>query len=153
MSATRKRPDRAKAPRLRPAAELRETELIGLAEDGRMIFWQNGLVRPITAFRTSESHGRRWIRDGHYVIEWKGHAITVYCSNTSSAAKSVVVQFMCSNRWCVSMPVAQVEAMLLGEVVDPPEHRAKMDELWRNLFAALEEAGRTPERARGRIPT
>jgi hypothetical protein len=47
---------------------------------------------------------------------------------------------------------AQVEAMLLGEVVDPPEHRAEIERrLWRRLFAALEEQGRDPARPRGRI--
>jgi hypothetical protein len=150
MSAARKRPDRTKAPKLQAAAEPRETELIGLAEDGRMIFWQNGLVRPIAAFQGYQRDGRRWIRDGHYVIEWKGHAITVHCSN-SSAAETVHVLFMCSNRNYVSMPLAQVEAMLLGEVVDPPEHRAEMQRLWRRLFEALEEKDRDPARARGRI--
>jgi hypothetical protein len=87
------------------------------------------------------------------VIEWTGHAITVHCSNTTTSDETVALLFMCSNRNYVYLPRAQVKAMLLGEVVVSPEHRAEMERLWRRLFAALDEAGRAPERARGRIPT
>jgi hypothetical protein len=48
---------------------------------------------------------------------------------------------------------AQVEAMLLGEVVDPPEHRAEIERrLWRRLFAAQAICGAGGAGSRSRAP-
>ena len=84
------------------------------------------------------------------MIDWKGHAITVNCTNSSTPG-AIVLQFMWSAiGQHTYMPRAQVEAMLLGKVVDHPEHRAKMDRLWRELAEAMKERNRAPERARAR---
>jgi hypothetical protein len=56
----------------------RTTELIGMDTDGRMYLWSTGEVRPVSAFEVDGY----FIKDGHYVIQWRDHAITVHCGNT-----------------------------------------------------------------------
>ena len=101
MSAPRRANRRIKALAPPPAAlapVIRNTELIGLDEEGNMSLWQRGNVQPITEF---ERNGQ-WIEGGHYVIQWKGHAITVHCNG--SAFGSISVQFMCSRNWTIGLP-------------------------------------------------
>jgi hypothetical protein len=50
------------------------------------------------------------------------------------------------------MPRQEVEAKLLGKVVDDPDHCAAMDDVLARLNDALQERDRAPERSRGRIP-
>lgn len=99
-------------------SDTRTTELIGMDIDGQMYLWQTAQVRPVTAFEDYRHGGLRLIKSGHYVIHWQGHAITVHCGNVLDGRKwKVGVQFMCSRGAPLCMPRAEVEAMLLGEVV------------------------------------
>jgi hypothetical protein len=134
-----------KAPKLKAEPEAREVELIGCDEDGWMSLWSVGMVRPVTRF---ESHGR-WIEDGHYVIQWKGHAITVHCGNFADGTVSVL--FMCSRLRSISLPRAKVEAMLLGKVIPDPEAVARISESLRQLSDSLHARTRAPHLQRGRI--
>jgi hypothetical protein len=73
-----------------PPSMVRNTELIGVDEGGNMSLWQRGDVQPITKFGGNGP----WIESAHYVIRWKGHAITVHCSGPRHG--TIGVQFMCS---------------------------------------------------------
>lgn len=135
----------SKAPKLKAKIEAREMELIGCDEDGRMSLWDVGMVQPVTTFK---SNGR-WIESGHYVIQWKGHAITVHCGNF--AGGSISLLFMCSRQHALSLPRAKVEAMLLGKVIPDPKQTAKVTEMLRQLVDAHHARTRAPHLQRGRI--
>lgn len=145
---TRRRAARAPAKLPLPAepAPTRAMELIGLTDDDRMVLWDTGEVRPVSAF---ETHPDGYIVGGHYVIDWRGHAITVHCGNTTGGG--VLVMFMCGTRTLL-MPRAEVEKMLLGKVIPDPvveaEILAKLKELTK-LAGRLHD---TPARQRGRLP-
>lgn len=129
---------------------LRETELIGLSDDGRMILWKTGAVQPISTFPTKGP----WIVSDHYVIDWKGHAITVHCSNLSDGM--IGVQFMCRRGYAVPMLRSEVEPILLSRVVpsDPARELAeerKLLEVLKELREMLITRHDQPHRQRGRI--
>ena len=141
------RPHRRKAPKVETAPAPRMTELIGLTADGRMVLWATGMVQPVSRFKAASDS--RYIEDGHYVINWRGHAITVHCGNFSSGAVSVL--FMCSTMDPLAMSRAEVEAMLLGKVIPDPVAQAELRENMSRLLALLCAQNDTPERQRGRI--
>ena len=128
-------------------AEDREMELIGLAEDGRMYLWDVGMVRPVSAFKTDTSGH---IEEGHYVIEWKGHAITVHCGNYVVGSR-IPVLFMCNSGPELSLPRAEVEAMLIGKVIPDPILAARISENLRLLLQSVTRNQQNPQRQRGRI--
>jgi hypothetical protein len=135
-----------KPPALAPL-ETRRQELIGCDEDGNMSLWDTGNVRPLTAF---EPHNPPWMIDsGHYVIEWKGHAITVHLGNATGGR--ITVLFMCSGAGYLYMPREVVEPMLLGKVIPDPEHEARMAEGFKKLTEAMCASNHAPHRRRGRI--
>jgi hypothetical protein len=147
MSGHRRATRRTKAAAPPPVAAppmIRNTELIGLDEDGNMSLWQRGNVQPVTEF---ERVGP-WIQGGHYVIQWRGHAITVHCNGP--AFGTISVQFMCSRNWVARLPHLEVEAMLLGKVVDDPEETARTVALIKEAMEALHERQRAPIGAGGR---
>ena len=130
-----------------PAAEPRLTELIGLTDDGRMVLWDTQPVLPMSKFPTKTEGGREWIIGHHYVIGWKGHAITVHCSNTMDGL--VHVMFMVGQMH-LYLPRGEVERMLLGKV-HTPEADAEISRLLRKVLAAQEAKQDAPHRQRGRI--
>jgi hypothetical protein len=124
---------------------IRNTELIGVDEDGNMALWQRGNVQPVTAF---ESNGG-WIQSGHYVIQWKGHAITVHCSG--SRYGNIHVLFMRSGADSKQIPFDEVEAMLLGKVVPDPEHVARIRMMLDRATKAMRASNQAPHLRRGKI--
>lgn len=125
----------------------RTTDLIGLTDDGRLVLWSAAAqVRPMTVHPTKGAPPA----NGHYVIEWKGHAITVHLSGQGGG--KTCVQFMCSgSNSCVTMTRARLALLVLGVVVHDPAVEAK---ILRNLQALIERhADRhdIPERQRGRL--
>jgi hypothetical protein len=141
-------PQRRKAPKISELAAPRKTELIGLTDDGRMVLWDTGMVRPISRF---ESDGR-FIKSGHYVIEWKGHAITVHCGNQMRGARwGIGVLFMCSDATSVFMDQAEVEPLLIGEVVRDPESERRIVEAFERIREADRQWCQAPHLQRGRI--
>jgi hypothetical protein len=134
---------------LRPVAapEPRMMELIGVDEDGVMSLWSTGNVQPVTAFETT--NGGRWIKSGHYVIDWKGHAITVHCGNFINGRVSLL--FMCSAGNGTSMTREEVEAMLIGKVIPDPAAEARILQGLQDLTEALKRRNQASHRLRGRI--
>jgi hypothetical protein len=52
-----------------PAAQ--GMELLGVTEDGRLVLWDTGKVLPVSQFQyRRDKNARRWIDDGHFVIDW-----------------------------------------------------------------------------------
>ncbi len=134
---------------LRPLAvpETRTMELIGVDENGVMSLWDTGQVRPVAAFDTTG--GGQWIKSGHYVIDWKGYAITVHCGNFTNGSVSVL--FMCSGGHELSMSRAEVEAMLIGEVIPDPEQAGMLSQALDELLEAMKRRNQAAHRLRGRI--
>ncbi|NPD66623.1 hypothetical protein HN018_26760 (plasmid) [Lichenicola cladoniae] len=130
-----------------PILKTRTTELIGLTTDGRKLLWSTGEVQPIDAFETTD--GGRWIKSGHYVIDWEGHAITVHCGNMCDG--QVSLQFMCGKMSSDAVPRAFVEPMLPGVVVRDPEAEADILVRIRQLTKDLQQRRDVPHRQRGRI--
>lgn len=133
-------------------SDTRTTELIGMDIDGQMYLWQTGQVRPVTAFEDYRHGSLRLIKSGHYVIHWQGHAITVHCGSVLDGRKwKVGVQFMCSRGPALCMPRAEVEAMLLGEVVRDPEAEARILQQILELRDAFTARHQVPHRRRMRM--
>jgi hypothetical protein len=148
MNTPRRRPRAPKPPKL-AASPPRTTELIGLTDDGRMVLWSTGQVQPIDRFETGENG--RWIESGHYVINWKGHAITVHCGNMMDG--NVDVQFMCNAGSSQSFPRTEVETLLIGKVIRDEEARRQIMEAFAVLEEAMRHRHREPHLQRGRIQT
>jgi hypothetical protein len=146
----RKRPHRRKAPTVPESTTPRETELIGLAEDGRMVLWGTGVVRPISRFENSTG---TFIKSGHYVIEWKGHAITVHCGNMmrEDGRWGIGIQFMCSTAASVFTTRPEAERMLIGEVMRDPEAERRIEEAFARVEEAFRKRDMAPHLQRGRI--
>ena len=124
----------------------RTMDLIGLTKDGRLVLWSAAKqVRPITTFPA----GGYFIQAGHYVINWKNHAVTVHLSNLPSG--DVGLMFMCGGGEERVMTRAEVEPLLLGIVVPDPAHEAEICRMLRELTADLTARQDAPHRQRGRI--
>ena len=94
----------------------------------------------------------RFIKSGHYVIQWQGHAITVHCGSVLDGRKwKVGVKFMCSRGPALCMARAEVEAMLLGEVVRDPEAEARILQQLLELHEAFTARHQAPHRRRMRM--
>jgi hypothetical protein len=133
-------------------SDTRATELIGMDTDGQMYLWDTGQVRPVTAFEDYRHGGLRLIKSGHYVIHWQGHAITVHCGSVLDGRKwKVGVQFMCSRGAPLCMPRAEVEAMLLGEVVRDPRAEERILQRLKELHEAVTARHQAPHRRRMRM--
>jgi hypothetical protein len=148
MSAPRRANRRTKAPAPPPAVPapiIRNTELIGLDEEGNMSLWQRGDVQPITEFGGSGPY----IESAHYVIQWKGHAITVHCNG--SRYGNIRVLFMCGGGDAEQIPFDEVEAMLLGKVIPDPEHQARMMIVLDRITKAMRAGNQAAHLRRGKI--
>ena len=132
---------------LKATSDLRSMELIGMAEDGRMFLWDTGNVQPVSAFETAVYGHGRFIQGGHYVIDWRGHAVVVHCG--AGADGRVSVQFMCSGGYGFYASRKQVEAMLLGLVVPDPILEAQISAKLKRLTEAVTASQQAPHRARG----
>jgi hypothetical protein len=125
----------------------RETELIGCDEDGNMSVWSTGQVQPVSHFELTQDF---YIKSGHYVIDWKGHAITVHCGNYADG--NVSVRFMCSEGETLSMHRFEVESLLLGKVISDAETKSEISKELKRLAEEFMALGRAPRKPRGRIP-
>lgn len=133
----------ARPPILHPT---RTTDLIGLTDDGRLVLWSAAAqVRPMTVHPTKGAPPA----NGHYVIDWKGHAITVHLSNHSDGRIGVL--FMCSGSPCVAMTRAKIAPLVLGVVVPDPEGEAKILRKLQALIERHADRNDTPSRQRGRL--
>jgi hypothetical protein len=124
---------------------VRDVELIGVDEDGNMALWASGDVQPLSQFGGSGPY----IESAHYVIQWKGHAITVHCNG--SRYGNINVLFMCSASDTKQIPFDDVEAMLLGKVIPDPESQARIRMMLDRLTKAMRASNQPPHRRRGKI--
>jgi hypothetical protein len=95
-----------------PFASARQLDLIGCNEAGEMRIWDTGYVEPVSRF---QNYADGCVHSAYYVIQWRGHAVTVHCG--SNHDHSVCVLFMCGGGYSLDMSSADAEAMLLGRVV------------------------------------
>lgn len=131
-------------PKLLPPTETRKTELIGMDVDGSMYLWTTGNVQPASAF---EEFDDRYIKSGHYVIQWKGQAITVAIGNFADG--DISVHFMCSRGPILSMKRVEIEPLLLGRVIEDPEKSAELLHLINKASEAIVTRSQAPDRRRG----
>ena len=125
----------------------RDMDLIGLDVDGRMSLWDVGKVKPVKRFDYFMDTGVRRIHAGHYVIDWKGYAITVHCGNNIDGTVSVL--FMCSSGDSISMPRKEVQELLLGKVITDPEISARIMDLLKEWGEDIEHRQKAPHLQRG----
>jgi hypothetical protein len=131
-------------------AQAQEMELLGLTEDGRLVLWDTGRVLPASKFQyRRDKQGKRWIDEGHFVIDWAGAEVTVHLGNFTSG--KVSVQFVCRSGHSISLTRRQVRPLLRYKVIRDPVRE-------REVLARLEEINRlvasqdTPDRQRGNHP-
>lgn len=129
---------------MRTASSCRRTELIGLMDDGRKVRWGEGNVQPVDTFAI---HGS-WIEGGQYVINWRGHAITVYCRSRTDGL--VHILFM-GGGMVTAMPQPDAEALLLGHVIEDPEQTARFLAVIQKTLDALRRGFDAPDCQRGRL--
>jgi hypothetical protein len=114
----------------------RTIDLYGRAENSRLILWRRAVqVMPVSAFERAG----RWIRSGHYVIDYKGDAIVVHCANRADGRVSI--QFM-HDEWLIyAVDRSTIEPRLLGKMVVSEEQQAAVCEGRRlsNYFADEEQ--------------
>ena len=121
-------------------------ELVGVTDDGRLVLWSTGRVRPISVFPRL---GGGLIQSDHYVLDWDDHDVTVHCSNAFGGG--VIVQVMCSTATPAAFPLSYVEARLRGHVVRDPEAQADILRRLENINLLLAKRCDTPSRQRGRL--
>ncbi len=66
-----------------------------MTEDGRLVLWDTGRVLPVSQFQyRRDKLGRRWIDDGHFVIDWFGSEVVAHLGNLIDGRVSV--HLMCN---------------------------------------------------------
>ncbi len=130
-----------------PLPPVQTMELLGLGPDGHLYVWQDkAQVQPLSHFPDEPG---RLFSSGHYLIEWKGHAITVHCG--LSCYGQVVVQFMCGGLPTIALAKKAVETMLLGKVLKDPVVEARILANLRQLTEDADRENMQPSRRRGKL--
>ena len=119
-------------------------ELHGMDVDGKLYRWSDGNVQPVDQFQADASGH---IEGGHYVIGWKGHAVTVHCH--SAGEDYIGVSFMCNSGPTLYMRRWEAENILLGKKIPDPEQQAKITESLKRLGENLHRAQTAPHLQRG----
>jgi hypothetical protein len=134
-----------------PVTNVPGQELIGVDEAGNMSLWATGTIKPLSALENNAS-SPAYIDGGHYVIWWKGHAITVHLSGSRTGLLEVL--FMCGNLMKANLLCDEVEALLIGKVSEDgdgtPDYWAeRIKEVAKHLREAM--IAEAPGRRRGHI--
>ncbi len=129
-------------------ASAKPMELLGLTGDGRLVLWDTGRVLPVTRFQYRRGRGgRRWIDDGHFVINWFGEQVTAHLGNLADG--QVSVSLVCNGGRTYTLTRREAATILRYKVIGDPERQAeilaKLEELIRQ-FTRMED---TPDRQRG----
>ena len=129
-----------------PAPALRTMDLLGVGKDGNLYLWQAASqVLPISSF---ESRGAG-IACGKYVMEVRGSAVTVHCSNMADG--TVGLQFMGGGLETLQLTRKAVEPMLLGKVIPDAAKEAKILGMLDELNRALDAKNSAPHLRRGKL--
>ncbi len=138
-----------KLPRCRrkpPAPVVRTMDLLGVGKDGGLYLWQaESQVLPVSSF---ESRGKG-IVTGKYVLEVRGSAVTVHCSNMANG--TVGLQFMGGGLETIQLIRKAVEPMLLGKVIPNLAKEAEILRLLDELNKDLDAKNSAPHLRRGRL--
>ena len=107
---TKKTPHRKRAPSLKTAPQPVTMDLLGLTADGRLVLWSaDEKVQPISAFAGDTVCG-------HYVIEWRGYAVTAHLSNDYKNG-DICTHFMGNSGPVYRFKRSYLEPLLLGWVI------------------------------------
>lgn len=133
-----------------PLGSVLMMELQGLTNDGRLVkFWDEDY--PVPRVNRFISHGRD-IKDGKYLLAYRGRLITAHCGNGMLGDQFVVtVQVMSNSSGSIFLPREQVEPMLFGYVVPDEVAEAKISQTLRDCLRLLRDRDDTPSRQRGHI--
>jgi hypothetical protein len=132
-------------------AQAQERELLGLTEDGRLVLWDTGRVIPVSRFHYHrDKRGKRWIDEGHFVIDWYGSEVVAHLGNLTSGKVSVLL--MCQSGGSFSFTRRQVTPMLRYKVIsDPVRQRETLAKL-KEILALQVASQDTPAAQRGVHP-
>lgn len=129
-------------------AQSQEMELLGMTEDGRLVLWDTGRVIPVRQFQyRRDKQGRRWIDDGHFVLDWFGSEVVAHLGNFTNGRVSV--QLMCYAGRTFSFSRREVRPMLRYKVIPDPVLRAEITTRLQELVALVCKSQDTPDRQRG----
>jgi hypothetical protein len=122
-------------------AAAQEMELLGMTEDGRLVLWAAGRVLPVNQFQyRRDKLGRRWIDDGHFVLDWFGSEVVAHLGNLSDGRVSV--NLMCNagrtvaftRRYKVELTARLQELVRLVSARKDTPDRQRGDHARRGLF-------------------
>lgn len=124
-------------------------ELLGITDDGRLVLWDTGRVIPVTqfAYRRDRGTGRRWIDDGHFVIDWAGEEVTAHLGNLSDGRVSVLL--MCHGGRGFALSRREARRLLRYKVIRDPEAEADILTRLQALVRLVAKSRDTPDRQRG----
>ena len=129
-------------------AAAQEMELLGMTEDGRLVLWDTGRVLPVSQFQyRRDKLGRRWIDDGHFVIDWFGSEVVAHLGNLIDGRVSV--HLMCNAGRDFAFTRREIRPMLRYKVIPDPVVRAELTAKLQELVRLVAARNDTPGRQRG----
>jgi hypothetical protein len=106
-------------------ATAQEMELLGMTEEGRLLLWDTGRVLPVSQFQyRRDKLGRRWIDDGHFVLDWFGSEVTAHLGNLVD--RRVLAALMCNAGHELAFTRLQIRPFLRYKVIRDPEVQAEI---------------------------
>jgi hypothetical protein len=129
-------------------AAAQEMELLGMTEDGRLVLWDTGRVLPVSQFQyRRDKQGRRWIDDGHFVLDWFGSEVVAHLGNLIDGRVSVAL--MCNAGPDLAFTRRQIRPFLRYKVIRDPEVQAEILAKLQELVRLAATRKDTPDRQRG----
>ena len=119
-----------------------------MTEDGRLVLWDTGRVLPVSQFQyRRDKLGRRWIDDGHFVIDWFGSEVVAHLGNLTSGRVSVAL--MCNAGRNFALARREIRPMLRYKVIRDPVVQAEILAKLQDLVRLTALRHDTPGRQRG----
>lgn len=129
-------------------ASAQERELLGLTEDGRLVLWDTGRVIPVNQFQyRRDKAGRRWIDDGHFIIDWFGDEVCAHLGNLTNGKVSVML--MCNTARTFSLTRRYLRPLLRYKLIRNPERERELLDMIEAATRAWVAAYDAPEKQRG----
>jgi hypothetical protein len=112
------------------------------------VLWAAGRVLPVNQFQyRRDKLGRRWIDDGHFVLDWFGSEVVAHLGNLSD--DRVSVNLMCNAGRTVTFTRREIRPMLRYKVIRDPEVQAELTAKLQELVRLVSARKDTPDRQRG----